>query len=96
MLFNDLPGKVLQCGLIGNITHIMVAFCGIYDTHVGALFFEFLRDTFADSGRTAGYNHYFVLKHGNSPFFFIQYITGIPSMSPKKIGISPVYAAQVA
>ena len=67
-IFPDNPlGKVLQCGLVGKIAHIMVTFCLVDDANMGAVLLELLGDTLANPVGTAGDNDYFVLEHGYSP-----------------------------
>ena len=64
---DDGPGKVLQCGLVGKIAYIVVAFCLVNDANMGTAFLKFLSDTLADAVGTAGDDDYFVLEHSSSP-----------------------------
>ena len=62
--------KGLQYHFVRNIAYIMAARCLVDDGDDGTGFAEFLRNTLADAGGTAGDDYHFILKHTGFPLLY--------------------------
>ena len=63
---DDLADEVLQNGLVGQVTHIVIVWEQIDDAHLGSSFAEFLGNGLADAFCAAGDPGNFVFKHAPS------------------------------
>ena len=67
---NHLTGKVLQHGLIPQVTGVIASRQQVDGTYPGTGFLELLGDGFADAFCAAGNDDNFVFKHGHFSFLF--------------------------